>query len=109
MRKEILQSLVNLSVPIDEIRKQLRSLPWDCKEEYIITKAEILLTLQKVSENRLSEQDLITWAELIEGRDDIGFGDDETLKNLIYEIANPTLFGKLDIKSWIEKLGDSSS
>jgi hypothetical protein len=105
MRREILQSLVTLSAPLSDIRQQLRDLKWDSDDEYIVTKADILAVLYKAASRQVSEQDLSDWAELIEGRDDIGFSDldADNLKKVIYEAANPTLFGKpsANIKSWI--------
>jgi DNA topoisomerase IB len=107
-RKEILKSLVTLSAPLGEIRKRLKELTCDSDEEYEITKADILAVLYKASGNQISEQDLITWAELIEGRDDISFceSEEDKLKRVIYEAANPTLFGnpKSNLSHWIAEL-----
>jgi hypothetical protein len=93
---------------LDEIRILLKSLPWDSEEEYEVTKPDILSALYKASGNQISEQELITWAELIEGRDDIAFSesDEIKLKKIIYEAANPTLFGnpKSNLRNWILEL-----
>ncbi len=108
MRREILQSLVTLSGPLSEIRRRLRDLSWDSDDEYIVTKADILAVLYKAASGQISEQDLTDWAELIEGREDIGFSEDDEdrLKKVIYEAANPTLFGNptANIKGWIAAL-----
>ena len=42
---------------------------------------------------QLTAADVQTWAETVEGRDDIGFGAHraEQLKSIIFELATPTI------------------
>jgi hypothetical protein len=47
------------------------------------------------SDGKISSQELEDWANLIESRDDIGF-DSKKLQDIIFKLANPILYGKID-------------
>jgi hypothetical protein len=86
-RKNILLSLINYSKKLEEIKKELLGLPWDSDEELVFISC---LTLFNVLNKGISEAELEEWANLIEGREDIGFIDNT--QEIIFEIANPTLY-----------------
>ena len=65
--------------------------------------------LRRFKSGGLDAEDVENWANAIEGRDDIGFGDDNygILKEVIFSLANPGLKGALTAKiadCWIERL-----
>lgn len=46
--------------------------------------------MQRCMDNEISIKELNEWANVIEMRDDIGF-EDEEVKQLIFELANPEI------------------
>ncbi len=66
--------------------------------------------LNRPGRDRLPEME--TWADAIEGREDIGFepGHEETLSQFVFETANPCLAEDLTDRSalsWIERFTSS--
>lgn len=56
--------------------------------------------LRRYLEGTLSDKDIETWANLIEAREDICFETrfEKQTKEILYELANPTLTQPLDRK-----------
>jgi len=91
---QILQSLLDFDQPLDALKKEIKTLPWDSEEEVIILKKDHLFKiLEKFTNQQLDSDELSEWANLIEGREDIGFEekDEEILKKIIFEMANPEI------------------
>ena len=109
MRRDIIEHLINLDLPIQEIRSQLRTLPWDSDEEILLTKRAAKSVLERYINGHLDLDILVEWANIIEGRDDVCFDPScsQDLKQLVFDLANPQLQGSIsnDIaKDWLSKL-----
>ena len=109
MRIEILKSLISLSKPIQEIKKSLGKVEWDGDEEVILSRAQSVALLQRYLDSDVDIGMLTEWANTVEGRDDIDYEEAffSDIKQLIYEIANPTLeghFSPIKAKNWLTKL-----
>ena len=107
-RKEILNNLINYGEPIEDLKKYLEGISWDCDTELVLLKSKHLKQMfslfitEKIKENILED-----WANLIEGREDIGFENDN-IKNIIFELANPVLYGDITldkVKNYNDILG----
>ena len=95
-RKEILNKLINFDESIGDLKKYLKKLCWDSDEELIIMRNQHLVHIFDLfSKGKIDINMLEEWANLIEGREDIGF-QDETLKEIIFELSNPVLFGDIN-------------
>jgi len=93
-RKKLLDELLNFEQPIGHIKTALAEFPWDSDVELAFLSArhfENLLKLYLDDSTTVSEVE--SWANAIEGRDDIGFASDnkKILRELIHELANPLL------------------
>ena len=56
-------------------------------------------------DKKISFLELEEWANLIECREDIGFEDEKT-QEMIFKLANPYLYGKLDEKQVLSYLNE---
>jgi hypothetical protein len=101
-RVHVLRSLFALDRPLCEILESLRRFPWDSDEDLVILKFEDVATiLDRFLEGELSRDDVESWANSIESREDIGFDEtgEELIKDAIYQLANPELSGPLTAES----------
>lgn len=111
-RIDILKHLLEFTKPIDEIKTKLSVLGWDSKEELVrLMPAHAISVLQQFEVGNLTARDIQEWANIIEGRDDIGFESrkEDLLKSLIFELANPELTNQLTkniARDWIKKLSE---
>jgi len=101
-RVKILQSLLTLSTDLSSIRSQLAPLPWDVEEALVVLTPDHLRTiLERRIAGDLSSVEVEDWANLIEGRDDIGFDDEHAskLRAVVHELANPLLTRELTVET----------
>jgi len=109
-RRRLLMELIALDRPIDEIRGELATLPWDSEEELVVLdRLSIARVLQRYIDDGVTADELITWANAIEGRDDIGFApsDAAAIKAFLFEAANPEISKPIDhdrAQLWLEVL-----
>ncbi len=107
---EVLRAVVTLSHPIAELTQAVSSLPWDCPTPLVsLTSADASAVLQRYLDGTISPSDIEEWANLIEGREDIGFesGQVESLIELVNELANPITMGALTTEraqTWLCRL-----
>ena len=96
-RQIILNKLINYEEPIEVLQKNLKGISWDCDTDLVLLETKhlkqmfSLFTAGKIRESILEE-----WANLIEGREDIGFENDD-IKNIVFELANPILYGDINL------------
>lgn len=93
-RRNVLEDLLFLREPLPRIHTSLAQFPWDSHEELVfLNRHHILSVLSRYMDSSVDENVVEAWANLIEGRDDIGFDapDEEKLKSIIFELANPLL------------------
>jgi len=97
-RIEILKDLVTLKSDSRQLEKKLAQYPWDMDEPLLILhKEDVIAVVQRCLNKEISFKDLNDWADVIELRDDIDF-EDEEVKQLIFELANPEINGALTLE-----------
>lgn len=97
-RQYILKNLVEFSKPIVELTNDLSSLTWDYDgKPFVIHTNQVLEVLNRYISGNLSSEEIESWANLIECREDINFekGKQVILEKIIYQLANPVLEGKI--------------
>lgn len=97
-RRAALEKLIRLQASPRDLVDQIKQLPWDAEVELIELRVDdVIAVLKRHLSGELDRQDLETWADLIEGREDIGMeaSHADRLKAVIYELANPTIMGDL--------------
>jgi len=90
----ILESLLHFNKKLNEIDDDLSQLSWDSNEELVVlTKNMIINILNRFLNHEISSFEIEKWAELIEGREDIGIEIEfkEYINNIIFSLANPIL------------------
>jgi len=95
---QILESLLNFNQPLNELKKNLKTLPWDNENEIIVLKRiHVIKILERYINKELNSDEISEWANLIEGREDVGFeqNNEDVLKKVIFEMANPEINGPL--------------
>ena len=93
-RKALLQMLIMLSQPVESTLKELARFGWDSAEELAVLEfRHIDRILRRYVDGELNASVVEGWANAIEGRDDIGYSekDSASLKQFIFELANPEL------------------
>lgn len=98
-RFAVINDLLELSKPLNNIKVQLGELEWDYEGAGVeLTCKHLLVILQRYLRDELSANDVETWANLVEGRDDVSFESRHELlvENILYELANPALTQVLD-------------
>lgn len=89
-----LQDLVRLRRSVPDAAAALAAFDWDSDEELVtLTRADAARLLTAYLDGTLTDADVVTWAEALEGRDDVGFepSHDDTLKNLLFDLSTPEL------------------
>lgn len=95
-RRDALQDLVSLRVPVAQAVRRLEQFPWDSDRRLVaLTRADVCGVLDAYLEERLSAEDVEAWAFALEGRDDVAFeeGFAPLLRDLLFALANPLLTG----------------
>ncbi|TAE33706.1 MAG: hypothetical protein EAY65_04215 [Alphaproteobacteria bacterium] len=93
-RSQALNDLLEYNQPIDWITTALKKFPWDSDTIYaVLTRTHIITVLQRYLDATLCEHRVETWANAVEGRDDIAWeqGYEELLQETIHQLANPLL------------------
>ncbi len=106
-RIAILLDLLNFSKTIDELKLELHSLPWDYDGTPIIfSRSHLLNVLLRFLKADIDKIEVENWANLVESREDIEFEEKYSteLSQMIYQLANPTLEGELDINKCKEMI-----
>ena len=93
---DILLNLINFAKDMSAIKSDLAKIGFNSESELVrITKNTIANILNSVIDKEISYDLLEEWANLIECREDIGY-EDEILQEIIFELANPCLYGEID-------------
>ncbi len=101
-RTQILESLLNYSRPLKDIADGLKMFPWDSPKELVVLDSKKLsFLLDRYLNKEITASELEYWANLIEGREDIGFPEKEKtlISGIVFELANPGLVGELSEQS----------
>lgn len=95
VRKEVLRDLIEFRNSLPALVARVRALPWDSDEELVVVRAGHLTSIaRRYIAGELSAAEVEAWAELIECRDDVGFGSAELMEEM-HRLANPSLSGPL--------------
>jgi hypothetical protein len=100
-RAELLWELLSFKRPAGEIVRDLAPFGWDSDEELVVlTPGHLGAVLERFVAGTLTADDTSSWAEAIEGRDDIGLqkGFEPLLKQLLFELANPDITEELTLR-----------
>lgn len=105
----ILLDLVHFKNNIDTLKNMLSQIGFDSEIELVsMSRDNIVEILQRSLDKKISFLELEEWANLIECREDIGFEDEKT-QEMIFKLANPYLYGKLDenqVLSYLNELDE---
>ena len=104
-RIEVLTSLVEFSMPLKDLEVSVGDLEWDASEPLVTLFLDnVVSVLHRHFSGELSIEDVVRWSELIEGREDIGYPNEEndSIRDAIYKIANPDLHGGASEKNLVE-------
>lgn len=94
-RKDILTDLFFFKVNLSELKIELSQYSWDIEERIlIISKQDFSNVLKRGIENEIAFEDIVSWANAIECRDDIGF-EVEEIQEVVFELANPEINGEI--------------
>ena len=100
-RKDLIVDLVEARFPLEPVRAGLATYPWDLDEPLVyLTAAHIASVLGRFRSGELSATDVMTWAEALELRDDVGYPEpDHILQRAVFILANPDVNGALTVRS----------
>ena len=105
-KTSILLDLVHFKNNIDTLKNMLSQIGFDSEIELVsMSRDNIVEILQRSLDKKISFLELEEWANLIECREDIGFEDKKT-QEMIFKLANPYLYGKLDEKQVLSYLNE---
>ena len=105
-KTSILLELVHFKNNIDTLKNMLSEIGFDSETELVsMSRDDIVKILQRSLDKKISFLELEEWANLIECREDIGFEDKKT-QEMIFKLANPYLYGKLDEKQVLSYLNE---
>lgn len=93
-RKGLIDSLLSLAEPTEILVEELRKYGWDSEHELgVLTPEHMKSVLERYLVGSLSENEVISWANAIERRDDIGILQfhSEVLEEMIFWLANPAI------------------
>jgi hypothetical protein len=86
-RKDILTDLVFLKGDLSELQNELLQYSWDAeKPTLIIGKQDFSNVLKRCIENEINFEDLVSWANVIECRDDLDF-EVEEMQEIVFELV----------------------
>lgn len=109
-RLSLVRDLLACTDTVQEIAAQLAEMGWDYDGDGVaLTGAHLVAILRRFEAGLLSGEEVETWANLVEGRDDVEFEQEhsEEIEDVLYELANPELTQTLDkarAKMLIEKV-----
>ena len=102
----ILLDLAHFKNNIDALKNMLSQIGFDSETELVsMSRDDMVEILQRSLDKKISFLELEEWANLIECREDIGFEDEKT-QEMIFKLANPYLYGKLDEKQVLSYLNE---
>jgi hypothetical protein len=109
-RAAALRALIKLDMAPGAALTALAGYDWDSGEDLIIlTTTDLKRMLHRYLDGGLTEEEWQLWAEVLEGRDDVGFDDEtgEMIKEFIFQSATPEIFEPLSpllARKWLSRL-----
>lgn len=114
-RVALLTRLLKCDQPLDALLSELSEFGWDSEDELVsLTLIDAERAVASYRSGKISAGALESWAEAIEGRDDVGFEahHEELLRRLIFELANPLVVRELSLdraEFWIAEIECAST
>jgi len=94
-RKDILTDLVFFKGDLSELQSELSQYSWDSEEPIlIISKQDFCNVLKSCILDEINFENLVSWANAIECRDDLDF-EVEEIQEIVFELANPEINGEI--------------
>lgn len=94
-RIDILKDLVLLQGNIVSLEKNLSEFAWDNEMPlYLISIDDFIHVLRKSINAEIGFETLISWANALECRDDLGF-ENEAIQEILFELASPEINGEI--------------
>lgn len=93
-RKQLLNALLNLEPGIEETYSALANMAWDCPMELVTLRAQhVASVLGRFIDGKIDSECVERWANAIESREDVAFdsAQEESLRHILFELANPEL------------------
>lgn len=109
-RQSVLNDLINFKKELSFLRTKLLEFEWDSENELVVIRfMHLENVLTRYLNGELKQDEVNEWANLIEMREDIGLDprNEDLLKDLIFELANPELTTELTVdraRELLEKL-----
>jgi hypothetical protein len=106
-RKKSLEALLAFEQPLEQHRTELAAFSWDADTELaFLSLSHIANVLTRFVADSMVATEVEAWANAIEGRDDIGFesANEQQLRELLHELANPLLTQSLTRERAVELL-----
>ena len=104
-RRDALQDLVRFRLNAQSALDELRPYGWDSADDLVVLfRVDMTRALDRFLSGQSSMTDLSDWAEALESRDDVGFEADVVI-DVLFELANPLLFGEATIESATAQIG----
>ena len=106
-RKKALEALLGFEQPAEQLRTALAAFSWDAATELaFLSVSHVANVLNRFVTDRTAAIEVENWANAVEGRDDIGFesANEQLLRELVHELANPLLTQPLTRERAIELL-----
>lgn len=97
-RLDMVKSLIEFSLPLDALASCIREFEWDYEGTQVeLSRVHLINVLNRYLNKELSANDVESWANLLEGREDVYFehGSEAVLDEIMYQIANPDLTDQL--------------
>jgi hypothetical protein len=97
-RQHVLEDVLAFTSSMSDLRQKLGEFPWDSDNELVqLGRDHVRQVLRRYIGGELTRDDVEAWADLLEGRDDVGLeaAAEPLLKDVIYELANPTIMPEL--------------
>jgi hypothetical protein len=112
IRTQVLEALLRLERSPAELARDLSAFGWDWDSTplVVLTREGALGVLRAAIDGRIPLAHVEPWADLIEGREDIGLegGAEDVLTQVVFELANPELTDRAEedvVREWIGRLG----
>lgn len=109
-RIALLARLVKCEQPLDGLVAELSEFGWDSEDELVLlTLVDAKKAISRYRNGEIEANELESWAEAIEGRDDVGLElrHETLLRRLIFELANPEVVREVSpdrADSWIAEI-----
>ena len=100
-RKELLKKLIDIDSYSDSLVSKIQIYGFDSDPIVVLDSFFVIKALKLYLEKRVSFEQIVSWANFFESRDDVNF-ENESVKYAIFRMANPELFSKFDAASAME-------